>query len=189
MLAQVDLIEADPGRRQRGPAVETAVLAEGQGHVLGQRHRVEQGRALEHHPDPAPDRVEAALAELIDAAAVEPDLAAIDLEQADQVLDRHRLADARRPDDEQDLALADVEIHALQHRLAVEGLADVDEADQRRHRLPPSSHSAPTESVKSIAITANEPPTTAAVVAQPTPSDEPRARRPQNPATIGIAAP
>ena len=51
------------------------------------------------------------------------------------------------------------------------------------------TNSAAAEITKSSAITANELPIPAAVVAQPTPSELPRARSPQNPATIGIAAP
>ena len=53
----------------------------------------------------------------------------------------------------------------------------------------PVRNSAAAEIRKSRTITANELPITAAVVAQPTPSELPRARRPQKPATTGIAAP
>src|ERR1700712_48675 len=45
------------------------------------------------------------------------------------------------------------------------------------------------EITKSSTITTNEDDTTALVVAQPTPSEPPLVRKPQYPATIGIAAP
>src|SRR5262249_18702250 len=132
-----------------------------------------------------------------DALAREPDLAAIDAQQPDEVLDRHALADARRADDVHDLAGRDREVDALEHRPPAERLLDAAELDQRargprrpsRHRSPPVTNSAAAEITKSRTITANELPITAAVVAQPTPSDEPRARSPQNPATTGMAPP
>src|SRR4051794_26195042 len=105
------------------------------------------------------------------------------------MLDRDRLADARRTDDEHHLALLDGEVHALQHRLASKCLLHVLELDVRGHRSPPVRNSAAAEITKSRMITAKEDPITAAVVAQPTPSELPRARRPQNPATTGMAAP
>src|SRR5205823_2925824 len=111
----------------------------------------------------------------VDAAAIEPDLAGVDREQPDEVLDRYRLADARRADHEHHLAAVHGEVHAAQHRLAGERLRDVLELDICSHRSPPVTNSAAAEITKSSAITANELPITAAVVAQPTPSLDPRA--------------
>ncbi len=61
--------------------------------------------------------------------AVEPDLAAVGVQQADQVLDEHTLADARRADDEEHLAVADVEADVVEDRCRAEGLLDVLELD------------------------------------------------------------
>src|SRR5207248_7628443 len=139
--------------------------------------------------DAPPDRRELALGQRVDALAVEPDLAGIDAQEPDQVLDRDRLADARRADDVHDLAPGNGERHSAQHDVRAERLVHVLPLDERGHRSPPLRNSAAAEMMKSSTITANELPMTAAVVAQPTPSELPRARSPQKPDTTGIAAP
>ena len=50
---------------------------------------------------------------------------AVRVEQADEVLDEHTLADARGADDEEDLAVVDVEADVVEDGLGPEGLPDV----------------------------------------------------------------
>ena len=73
-----------------------------------------------------------------DLLAVEPDLPAVGIEQADEVLDEHALADARRADDEEHLAIVDVEPHVVEDGLGAEGLPDVAKLDHGAEaaRLP-----------------------------------------------------
>src|SRR5439155_7542630 len=133
------------------------------------------------------DGVERALVELIDARAVEPDLATVGAQEADQVLDGDRLADARGADDEQHLAAAHLEVDAAQDRLAAERLVQL----AKRDHSPPrwKVKSARPERKKSSRMTTKLALMTARVVAVPTPSEPPRAARPQMPATTGTAAP
>ena len=58
-------------------------------------------------------------------------LALVRRQQADQVLDQDALADARGADDEEHLAVVDVEGHVRQNRLRAERLGDVPERDHR----------------------------------------------------------
>ena len=67
--------------------------------------------------------------ELGHVEAVDPDLAGIGLEQADDVLDRDRLSGARIADDHHRLALGNVEGEAVEDALGTEGLVDVLELD------------------------------------------------------------
>ena len=73
--------------------------------------------------------VHPALVLLRDLFAVEPDLARVGVEQAHEVLDEDALADARRADDEEHLAVAHLEAHVVEHGLGPEGLPDVAELD------------------------------------------------------------
>jgi hypothetical protein len=78
VLGHVDLGQAPAGLIDRGAPRQLVMDPQRQRDVLGQGHRVEQGRALEHHADPLADRRQRALGQLVDALAVEPDLAAVD---------------------------------------------------------------------------------------------------------------
>ena len=57
--------------------------------------------------------------------------AAVRPEQPDEVLDEHALADARRTDDEEHLAVLNIEAHSAQHVLGAERLLDVAEGNHR----------------------------------------------------------
>ena len=74
--------------------VQAAVLAQRQRHVVDAAHRVEQRGVLEDHRAFLPHGVHLLLVEPRNVLAVEPDLAGIWREQADQLLDEHALTDA-----------------------------------------------------------------------------------------------
>src|SRR5204863_1899798 len=156
-----------------------------------QRHRVEERRELEHHRHALAQRLELRLGESVDAPPVDQDLAFVGRDQPDQRLDRHRLAHARRADDEHHLARLDAQIHAAQHLLAGEGLAHAAELDgDAAPHAPPWNRNSPTpERMKSSRITVKLDAITALVVAAPTPSLPPRpsvaAEKPAQPLTIG----
>jgi hypothetical protein len=129
-LVHVNRLEAAVGLGERVLAAHALVLAEGEGDVLGAGHRVEERGVLEDHRALHADGHHALLVLPGDLLAVQPDLALVGLEQADEVLDEHALAHAGRADDEEHLACLDVEAHVVEHRLGPEGLPDVAEGDQ-----------------------------------------------------------
>ena len=94
-------------------------------HVLRHRHGIEQGRALEKHPDFAPDFLPDVNLAVGVHRAIESDGADIGLHQAHDALEQHAFAGARAA--EQQVALAGFE-HArnpFQHGRAVEGLFNI----------------------------------------------------------------
>ncbi len=60
---------------------------------------------------------------------MDQDVALVGVQQADHVLDAHRLAGARRAEDHRDLALGQPEVEAAEDLVAPEGLVHVDELD------------------------------------------------------------
>ena len=107
---------------------------------VGQRGHVrEQVERLEHHAHRLPRAASASIARVADVAAVEQDLAVVDvLEQVDAPQQR-RLARPGRADQHDDLVLGDVEVDAVEHRAVVRSA--LTQAPHRQHRC--GRHSAP----------------------------------------------
>ena len=106
------------------------VLDEREGHVLLDGKRIEQRRSTETSmPNLRRTRLSSIVVERHDVLAVDPDVAAVGLEQAHEVLHQHRLALPRAADDDVDLAALDVEIDAAQHLVRAERLLDAANAD------------------------------------------------------------
>ena len=92
--------------------------------ILPDRQAVEQRAVLEQHADAVVQRL--ALAPRHRASTSRPSTsisAGIGLDQAEDALDRHRLAGARAAQDHHRVPGADVEVDAVQHLLRPEGLA------------------------------------------------------------------
>ena len=66
---------------------------------------------------------------LLHVLAVHDDRAAVGLDEADDVLEQHALAGARRAEQGHRLALAHLEVHPVQHHLLAESLVDAAELD------------------------------------------------------------
>ena len=81
-----------------------------EGDVLRHRHVRIERVGLEHHGDVALRRVQ-----LVDARAVDADLALGDRLQPGDHVEQRRLAAARRADQHEEAALLDVEVDALEH--------------------------------------------------------------------------
>ena len=111
----------DPLRDLRGP--ELRLLAQGKGDVVEDRHGIEQGAALEDHPVAPPHRLEGRPAQPRDVHPIHEHGARVRAHEAQEVLEEHGLAPAAPADDDHDLARGHVQIHALEHFLAAEGLA------------------------------------------------------------------
>ena len=104
-----------------------AAHLEREGDILADGHVREQGVVLEHHADVAPIG-----RHLVDRLAGEEDLAMGRGLEASQHHQAGGLARARRPEHGQELAARDVEVEVLHdQRLAVVGLLDVHETDER----------------------------------------------------------
>ena len=110
--------------------------------IAKHRHVREQIEALEHHADIAADLVQVALAGRERTASLR--LVVADAGQFEapllERLERHQYAKnrgfpgARRPDQRHLLALADIEVEAVQNREGAEPFDDVFEADDGCHR-------------------------------------------------------
>jgi hypothetical protein len=79
-----------------------------------------RGAVLKEHAELSPDLIELSLRQGGDVLAVDPDLAPVGLQEADEVLEKHRLAGARRTKQDCDLAFRDVEGDALEDGLGAE---------------------------------------------------------------------
>jgi hypothetical protein len=108
---------------------QPASLPEGEGHVVEDRHRVEERPALEDDAIALPDAVQLAAPQARDVGAVHDHRAGIRSEQADEVLEQHRLAPAAAADHHHDLAGGDVEVDAAQYRLGAEALVEALDPD------------------------------------------------------------
>ena len=93
------------------------VLTQREGDVVVEVHRPEQGAVLEQHAELPADRGTGRFPHAHDLLAVHPDLARVRTQQAEDVLEQHRLAGARGAEDGGDLALGDVEGDVLEHRV------------------------------------------------------------------------
>ena len=89
-------------------------------HVVGHAHVRVQRVALEHHR-----QVALARRQLGDVAPVELDAAAADLGQPGDHAQQRRLAAARRADEDDELALLDRQVHALDDAHVAVGLLDI----------------------------------------------------------------
>src|SRR5260221_6100 len=96
---------------------QLGVLDQAQPDVLAHRHRVEQRRTLEQHPELDADAVELALATADHLLALDFDRARVGLHQADDVLEEDALPGPARPQHHHRLALLDVEVQAVEHLL------------------------------------------------------------------------
>ena len=117
--------------------VLAGVLAQWEGDVVVEVHGPEQGTVLEEDAELLAHFVEALFAEADDLVAVDPDLAALGDEQAEDVLEQHGLSGARGTQDGGDPALGHVEGDVLEHRVGAEGLRDPSQRDDRLSRCDP----------------------------------------------------
>ena len=105
------------------------VLAQREGGVVEHVHRPEQRAVLEQDAELLAHLEQLVVGHVRHRLAVDEDVALVGVEQADHVLDAHRLAGARRAEDHRDLVVGDAEVEAVEDRVAAEGLLDVDELD------------------------------------------------------------
>jgi hypothetical protein len=105
------------------------VLAQREGDVVEQVHRSEQRAVLEEDPESLAHPEEVVVGHVGDRLAVDEHVALVGIEQADHVLDAHRLARARGPEDHRDPILGQAHVQAPEDAVAPEGLVDVDELD------------------------------------------------------------
>ncbi len=108
---------------------QLCLFLERKGHVLEHTHGVEQGRILEQHAELFPDAVQLRAPQSQYALAVNLDLAAIRLQEPDDVLEQNALAFAAGADDGRDLALGDLKVEAVQDLLGAEGFMYVGQLD------------------------------------------------------------
>ena len=128
--------EADEPQHFLDPPIDLVerrigLLVEPVADVLPDGQRVEQRPFLEHHADVGAHLHHLELAQLIDAFAVDPHLAAVSLQQSEQDLERQRLAGAAGAQDDLGVAAAQREADVLQNHLLVEGQRHVVEGDDR----------------------------------------------------------
>jgi hypothetical protein len=107
------------------------VLAQTVGDVLTDGDRIEERSPLEEHRDASAHERHALLGHRRDLVAVEGDRASVGVEQADEQLEHHALADARAAEDGDRLAGEDVEIETSVDELRPEGFLHPAEADER----------------------------------------------------------
>jgi hypothetical protein len=103
------------------------VLAQRKGDVVQEVHRAEERAILEQDAELLAHLEQLVVGHVRDRLAVDEDVALIGIQQADHVLDAHRLPGARGPEDHRDLPLGDAHVQAAQDLVAAEGLVDVDE--------------------------------------------------------------
>src|SRR6185295_201297 len=161
---------------------ERGVLAQRKRDVVRDVERIEERATLEQHADTAPDREQLALGERRDLDAVEMDAAAVRRFEAVQLTEGHALAAPRAAEDDQALAVTDLEIEPVEHAAALVGLGQAADHEERFVRL--GGHVGHVRRWKSLVRTASETRTriaertTVLVVARPTPSAPPREVRP-----------
>src|SRR5919106_3662705 len=105
------------------------VLAERERRVVVDVHRAEQRAVLEQDAELLAHLEQLVVRHVGDRLAVHQHIALVRVEQADHVLDAHRLARARGAEDHRDLVVREAQIEAVQHAVAAERLDDVDELD------------------------------------------------------------
>jgi hypothetical protein len=115
---------------------ELRVLAQAEGDVLADGHRVKKRRVLEDHAHLEADLVELRLTHRHDVLPVDEDLAARRLDEADEQAQERALARARAADDGERLPVVDRQADVLERILVVKAHADVLEFN---HSPSPSS--------------------------------------------------
>ena len=105
--------------------------AQAEGDVFEHRHVREQRQILEHHAEPA-----LAGLGMGDDAVADDDVAAGRLDETGNHVERRRLAATRRPDQDQELAVADLQIDALDGGEAAEFLDQAPEFDTCHASVP-----------------------------------------------------
>src|SRR4051812_2597484 len=105
------------------------VLAEREGRVVIHVHRAEQRAVLEQDSELLAHLEQLVVGHVGDRLAVHEDVALVGVEQADHVLDAHRLARARGAQNHRDLAVREAQVQPVEDRVAAERLVDVDELD------------------------------------------------------------
>src|SRR4029453_14113205 len=103
---------------------EQALLPQREGHVVVDRHGVEERTALEDDAVPVAYAVPVPPAPPGDLDALHHHGARVGSQQPDQVLEEHRLAAAAASDHHHDLAGGDVQIETAEHRLGAEALLE-----------------------------------------------------------------
>src|SRR5512141_1625895 len=109
-------------------------------HVLPHVHRVEQGRPLEEHPEPAADTHQLPLVHPGDVLAIDPDLPRLRAKQPNRAFDEDRLAGAASADDDGVLPLRHGQIEAVEDHLFPEALAQTLDPDHAGFGPFPSEH-------------------------------------------------
>ena len=102
--AQTHELELDPGHDVDGGLLELGVLAQRQRHVVGDRQRVEEGRALKAHPHLASDLDPFVVGHGREVLAVDQNPPGPRTHQTDQVSEQGGLAGTAAAEDHEDLA-------------------------------------------------------------------------------------
>ena len=102
---------------------------EAEGHVLPHRERVEEGCALEEHPEFAVEEGAFGAAQPRDVGAVHENTPGIGAQQTENAFESHRLAGAGGADDNQRFPARGFEVHAVEHNGVAEALRHRFEAD------------------------------------------------------------
>ena len=133
-MALEELLEPEELRRLAHPFLDAApgraAHAKRETEVLAHRHVRVQRIALEHHR-----HVAVARRHVVHPAAADQDFAFGDALEAGHHAQERRLAGARRPHQHHELAVGDVQIDAVQHRVLAEALGYRAQAD-RAHPAP-----------------------------------------------------
>src|SRR3954454_20015461 len=103
------------------------VLAQREGDVVVEVHRAEQRAVLEEDAELLAHLEQLGVLHVRHRLAVDEDVALVGIQQADHVLDAHRLPRARRAEDHRDLVVGQAHVQAAQDLVAAEGLVHVDE--------------------------------------------------------------
>src|SRR5450759_5123637 len=172
------------------------VLAQREGDVLEDRHRVEERTSLEEHAGLLAYGHELLLRQSRNLDAVHPDLARVRLFEPVHVPERHGLARAGPPEDHEHLSALNDEVHRVEDAARAIRFDDALEFDdgrawgpvglhephgrfaERRHLSPSGRTMKSFVRKKSDTRTTIEETTTAIVVARPTPSAPPDAPNP-----------
>ena len=129
-----DVLQADLGQAAIDDLEDlvlalVGVLAQREGDVVEQVHRAEERAVLEEDAELLAHLEQLVVVHVGHRLAVDQDVALVGVQQPDHVLDAHRLAGARGPEDHRDLPLGDAHVQAAQDLVAPEGLVHVDELD------------------------------------------------------------
>jgi hypothetical protein len=99
---------------------------EAEGHVLPDRHGIEERPALEQHPEAGEERVAVALGDVL---AIQLDGAAVGFHKAEDAFQKDGFSRARAADDDEAFAGLHGQVDAAQDLLGAEGLGDLGEPD------------------------------------------------------------